>query len=423
MMTSSYICWLIMEILFGKRRGHFPNTEAVELSFLFSISWMKRGPKLHAHYCHHCHSYDAKLLACSVCPKQFCEGCLDRRYSHVPFGLNWECPYCLFLCTCSGCVSRKLSLQNMANMTSSVVRKCHFCSSSKNLKPCRDCSQLLCQNCWSESWLDTKSSKRLCLHCTRKESGALSGDKCEKVIHTCHICERLTANENILSCSSAGCVLTFCHSCVKKVEDDEEFLEPWICLVCRSLCPCVKCSSKRKKCSSSSSTSETPVKKRLKSQDLTSNLKIISTPTPKETPGRKDHKRSPKKRTLADEHVDFYKQTIQVLIEAIDFDANFIVEQHRYLEAVTSTARRLLRSLLLFTWRVIVMHVYSLPFLYPVKLEEAPDYLNVITRPMDLDTIRNNIDSLHYRFEFMAPPSQIEYLTSIPATRTNFCRT
>jgi hypothetical protein len=61
------------------------------------------------------------------------------------------------------------------------------------------------------------------------------------------------------------------------------------------------------------------------------------------------------------------------------------------------------------------MHVYSLPFLYPVKLEEAPDYLNVISHPMDLDTIRSNIENLHYRYEmaqFISPilfPTVISY--------------
>ena len=114
---------------------------------------------------------------------------------------------------------------------------------------------------------------------------------------------------------------------------------------------------------------------------------------------RKDSKRmSPKKRSQAEEHLEFFMPTIQAIMESIDFDASLIIEQKQPSKAVKTSIQRLLCSLLLFIWRIIVMHVYSIPFLYPVKLEEAPDYQNVVSHPMDLETIRKKIEIHQYRY-------------------------
>ena len=65
---------------------------------------------------------------------------------------------------------------------------------------------------------------------------------------------------------------------------------------------------------------------------------------------------------------------------------------------IQKTLREMLRCLLLCVWRSMVTHIYSAPFLVPVKEAEAPDYSSIIARPMDLTTIRKKIDGFEYRF-------------------------
>lgn len=61
----------------------------------------------------------------------------------------------------------------------------------------------------------------------------------------------------------------------------------------------------------------------------------------------------------------------------------------------------------------ILKEMRSLPsaqeFLFPVNAKKVPDYYNIVTRPMDLQTIRDNIRQKKYqtRKEFLEDVNQI----------------
>jgi bromodomain-containing protein 8 len=51
------------------------------------------------------------------------------------------------------------------------------------------------------------------------------------------------------------------------------------------------------------------------------------------------------------------------------------------------------RKTIMLVWRHAAQHKYANLFLHPVKKEDAPDYYEIILRPMDLTTIKKNIET------------------------------
>ncbi len=49
------------------------------------------------------------------------------------------------------------------------------------------------------------------------------------------------------------------------------------------------------------------------------------------------------------------------------------------------------------------------PFLFPVNAKNVPDYYNIVTRPMDLQTMRENVRQKRYhtRGDFLTDVNQI----------------
>mmetsp|Transcript_22032 Transcript_22032/g.30302 ORF Transcript_22032/g.30302 Transcript_22032/m.30302 type:complete len:216 (-) Transcript_22032:81-728(-) len=133
---------------------------------------------------------------------------------------------------------------------------------------------------------------------------------------------------------------------------------------------------------------------------------ITSEPSPVKTPETKKGKTTPnsskrsaqqKRKAIVDQHLLYSSRAFESLLETVDVNCEMIVPGVCFDPSIQKILQELLQTLLLFVWRMIVTHVYSAPFLVPVKETEAPAYFSIISNPMDLSTIRKRIESGEYR--------------------------